>query len=1539
MTRIVPGSGAVIEPIFNDQFGVKAVTVLNGGQNYDSSDPPRLTVTGCGTPVTEALLYPIIDDDSGKIIHVRVLAPGKGYDPVRLSIVPEQDTPNVVSSFDINRIWQSDPNSQTTGTFLIQDNDITDRLVITSDNHPKPTNFQSDREPGGGALDDQVFDNQFIYRGGKDVPNPNERPFEINKSIGIMANGVLLHTPDWGSSGLPPVGFNFDIVPHDYLLNTNVYDAVVQDNQYYYHTNKLINEFSLDNGVFENGLKQQFTWRVKRELDNVLLYIDNIDETTNSIEEGRLVERIGDEVVRGQIAKIVKVGDVVDRIYLRDVEGNFSEGDKLLGSTGFSATVRQDPVTFSNGLFYIEFGPEASEFGPFVPGTFYLAPENIKVKRNYQIIWDQSDSSNQPSDTHPNGHPMRFSTTPDGPLNQTPGTLYYNSTGVTQAPAADYENEFRPVFLMNADESNRIYYHCAYHNHMSGYSGDEGYMILDTAIDDDPLPNNYYTQDFFRGYQEVTTDNFSNYNYVANNIILLSDGDGTGDSGGFNIGSHFFYNGTGVRELSIDLDLTRSQQIQVKIIRGNDSNGGEEVDQLTGEELRLEFVDSQYGSTVIGSKFTSGLDTLTTITVGVPSDARIPNSTIRIFQERPSGNNFDNWGVSSIIANIDDGGDSYSRYSGSHSKILGVSYDGYPIYGPYGYNDSNIAARQTSSYRLRTGAEIPGTREKVTTAGTVSYTVTVSEDKFFIDGSEPNFLQLDRGKTYVFNHDTLSSPFLIALAENGWHGVQPTDIGNESYLYQDGISYFIDNVETDYTGYITGFDGATNKRLEFTPRVNSPRALYAISYGNSGYGFRCIQDGYLMGSFVQDYIYEEGLGTLDRHNGRFAVTPEYPNGTYAYFMSTDDNDNPVYPYVIGPEFYGTPAHPGTDLPPILTEFPEGAAGDIILNEDGSVSYVKMTKNGDGYFGPAQAKIIGGEGSGAVATPVVQTVTGLTLLQEGREFSTPPTLIFEGGGGGQGARGRASIDTSGKVTGVTIVDSGEFYQTPPYILITGGGGFGAKAVARIQQGEIVGIDITDSGKGYVNPPSIIFTKLVNLKRVIRNRQSNNSRPNFLTGLTKSIDADDTSIIVDNTDSYPGSGQFIIGNETISYASKSRERFLNLTRGINFNYDQRVIIDASQNNSEGLSTYKFSVGDILVRRVDNANNKLARVYDWDPATRALLVTFEVDELAFIDAGIPSTEDAIVQFDAGVAASAPLGFDPHVIVVSIGNNIVTLTNPIGVLTDSAFEDDDELGGLGDGIADLVNTNTDYENQINLDGGLHNTLYGIEETQGGQNTTLFTAGEQVKDASLPFKYATITEVGGLSEGVPHEAILSIYLDITTGTGNYFVDEIVTGSTSGVSGTVVGWDSQTGLLTVSNVVPFDTGNLSVGVNGILYKFSDTGTIVDFIIQNPGNDYSAVPSIDIENAGDIQATATAVMTTAGDQIASLTISNGGYGYSQYIDGTYNLRPTVTVTNDVSDTTGNGAVIQAIFGGEVLAGNNGASYRIKSIDYNVQIISS
>ncbi len=58
------------------------------------------------------------------------------------------------------------------------------------------------------------------------------------------------------------------------------------------------------------------------------------------------------------------------------------------------------------------------------------------------------------------------------------------------------------------------------------------------------------------------------------------------------------------------------------------------------------------------------------------------------------------------------------------------------------------------------------------------------------------------------------------------------------------------------------------------------------------------------GTFVEDYEYVAGSGDLDEHNGRFAVTPEFPEGTYAYFLATTETGKLAYPYLIGPTFRG-----------------------------------------------------------------------------------------------------------------------------------------------------------------------------------------------------------------------------------------------------------------------------------------------------------------------------------------------------------------------------------------------------------------------------------------------------------------------------------------------------------------------------------------------------------------------------------------------------------------------------------------------------------
>ena len=73
---------------------------------------------------------------------------------------------------------------------------------------------------------------------------------------------------------------------------------------------------------------------------------------------------------------------------------------------------------------------------------------------------------------------------------------------------------------------------------------------------------------------------------------------------------------------------------------------------------------------------------------------------------------------------------------------------------------------------------------------------------------------------------------------------------------------------------------------------------------------------YPSGSFVEDYYFTNN-GDLDEHNGRFCVTPEFPNGVYAYFCTIDvglpqNNEpflnykKPQFPYVIGNTYKSSP---------------------------------------------------------------------------------------------------------------------------------------------------------------------------------------------------------------------------------------------------------------------------------------------------------------------------------------------------------------------------------------------------------------------------------------------------------------------------------------------------------------------------------------------------------------------------------------------------------------------------------------------------------
>lgn len=160
----------------------------------------------------------------------------------------------------------------------------------------------------------------------------------------------------------------------------------------------------------------------------------------------------------------------------------------------------------------------------------------------------------------------------------------------------------------------------------------------------------------------------------------------------------------------------------------------------------------------------------------------------------------------------------YSESSGSpdHSPVLGWSFDGYPIYGPYGYDTAHD-----------TGSEV----------------------RRMISGFVPR-----DGSSGTTNMNAVGRTSIPQWAIQSGHGVSPVN------------------------------DAAMG------PAVSEafPMGWYMQDFDFLG------DNGYVQGTTFD----------LDECNGRWCVTPEFPDGTYAYFVTLDESLEPAYPYIIGRQYYG-----------------------------------------------------------------------------------------------------------------------------------------------------------------------------------------------------------------------------------------------------------------------------------------------------------------------------------------------------------------------------------------------------------------------------------------------------------------------------------------------------------------------------------------------------------------------------------------------------------------------------------------------------------
>ena len=108
------------------------------------------------------------------------------------------------------------------------------------------------------------------------------------------------------------------------------------------------------------------------------------------------------------------------------------------------------------------------------------------------------------------------------------------------------------------------------------------------------------------------------------------------------------------------------------------------------------------------------------------------------------------------------------------------------------------------------------------------------------------------------------------------------------------------NANTDGSGSVRRMRSSYIMR-SISDRTTLPdgTTLTASQYGPA------INATYPLGYYIEDFEYIDGSGDLDEHNGRFCVTPEYPEGTYAYFVTLDVDHVACYPYTLGPTYYGT----------------------------------------------------------------------------------------------------------------------------------------------------------------------------------------------------------------------------------------------------------------------------------------------------------------------------------------------------------------------------------------------------------------------------------------------------------------------------------------------------------------------------------------------------------------------------------------------------------------------------------------------------------
>lgn len=152
----------------------------------------------------------------------------------------------------------------------------------------------------------------------------------------------------------------------------------------------------------------------------------------------------------------------------------------------------------------------------------------------------------------------------------------------------------------------------------------------------------------------------------------------------------------------------------------------------------------------------------------------------------------------------------------------------------------------------------------------------------------------NRDRQSGWRYDAMSGKIDLGLDRNNAH-VQPNGAYHYHGLPRGLIGRWTPEEHSALIGYaadgfpiyaLYGFDVPNDPASPVRPMTSS----YRLKKGPRPAGG---PGGHYDGTFIQDFDYIDGAGDLDDANGRFTVTPDYPDGTYAYFLT---NDFPFIPH-------------------------------------------------------------------------------------------------------------------------------------------------------------------------------------------------------------------------------------------------------------------------------------------------------------------------------------------------------------------------------------------------------------------------------------------------------------------------------------------------------------------------------------------------------------------------------------------------------------------------------------------------------------------